>query len=59
MLIFHFRVGNSITPKLHLHPFSLPVPHSVLKACVFVATGEQWEEEEEGRREENHLRVEQ
>lgn len=42
MLIFHLRAGKNIVPKLHLHPFPLPVPYSVLKACVFVATGEQW-----------------
>lgn len=42
MLIFHLRAGNNITPNLHLHPFSLTTPYSVLKAFVFVATGEQW-----------------
>ncbi|KAJ7424457.1 hypothetical protein BTVI_06356 [Pitangus sulphuratus] len=30
--------GNNITPKLHIPPFSVSVPYSVLKVCVFLVT---------------------
>lgn len=29
--IFHLKAGNNITLKLHLHPFSLSIPYSVLR----------------------------